>query len=497
MVLATIEAARATALAAENTRRKQLAIVTTLRANLQEGACPTCGRRLDEEEAAIVFDALEERIAELAAEVAASGQRQERAEVEAEAAARQEADLTARAKKITILDGRIAEGVTKVREAAETARCRAAESLAALRAHGLTEAPTESDLTRAQQQASLYQRLANTCGQLRHLERDARQATAERQQAERSLTEIGPVSYDSAEHASAQEALTASRSAAARIEQIDNELARRPGYEADLAAATADLTRLATERATLTVERASLGFDAAALQQAIAAETEALAAEQAARDDEARARIAARDATQQRDNAIAEETRIAGLASKADARRRTADELNRMYSEFARFDQYVAGRVTPHLADHTSELLQSITDGKYDRVVFDENYGLMIYDGDEAVPVERFSGGERDVAALAARLALSRLVGSQATRPPSFLVLDEVFGSLDADRRAQVLSTLSNLSASTEAFRQLFIISHVDDVRLSQIFGEVWRIADVDGVSTVENITRAGGFADL
>jgi len=495
--LARAEAARTTALAAENTRRKQLATVDTLKKNLQEGACPTCGRLLGEEEATFVIETLEDRIAELVAEAAASGQVQRQAKAEAEAAERREGELTARAKQITTLDGRIADGLTKVQEAAETFERLAADCATARTAHDLAADPTTADVTRAQQRATLYQRLAHTSGQVRDYEQAAREAAAERQRADVALTEIGAVNYDPAAHVAAQNALTESRTAAARIGQIESDLARRPGHEADLATATSEMARLATERATLDAERASLGFDAEALRQAINAEAAALAAGQAAREDLAQAQIAARDATQRRDALVADEARIAGLATTADARGRAADELDRMYREFTRFDQYVAGRVTPHLADHASELLQSITDGKYDRVLFDENYGLMIYDGDDPVPVERFSGGERDVAALAARLALSRLVGGQAARPPSFLVLDEVFGSLDADRRAQVLATLSNLSASTEAFRQLFIISHVDDVRLSSIFNEIWRISDVDGVSHFENITRAGGFADL
>ncbi|MDP9365983.1 MAG: hypothetical protein M3Q10_17485, partial [Chloroflexota bacterium] len=91
----------------------------------------------------------------------------------------------------------------------------------------------------------------------------------------------------------------------------------------------------------------------------------------------------------------------------------------------------------------------------------------------------------------------SRLVGAQAAHPPSFLVLDEVFGSLDQDRRTQVLDTLGRLAAGTENFRQLFIVSHVEDVQLSAIVDEVWRVSEVAGVSRFENITRSNALADL
>ena len=72
-------------------------------------------------------------------------------------------------------------------------------------------------------------------------------------------------------------------------------------------------------------------------------------------------------------------------------------------------------------------------------------------------------------------------------------MLDEVFGSLDRDRRHQVLETLGTLSTATDAFKQLFIISHVDDVRASPIFNEVWRITENDdGVSVLENLNASG-----
>jgi DNA repair exonuclease SbcCD ATPase subunit len=79
---------------------------------------------------------------------------------------------------------------------------------------------------------------------------------------------------------------------------------------------------------------------------------------------------------------------------------------------------------------------------------------------------------------------MSELVGSSAVRPPRFLVLDEVFGSLDNERRAQLLETLGSL-ASSGHFQQMFIISHVDDVQLAPVMNEAWTIEERDGVSRV------------
>ena len=149
------------------------------------------------------------------------------------------------------------------------------------------------------------------------------------------------------------------------------------------------------------------------------------------------------------------------------------------------FDQFVARHVGPMLAETTERLLAQVTNSKYSQIRFDENYGIHVFDGDEDFPLSSFSGGERDVVALCARLALSEIVGSAAARPPRFLVLDEVFASLDVDRREQLLETLGVL-ANGGHFRQVFIISHVEDVQQSPVMNEAWTISERDGSSYVE-----------
>jgi exonuclease SbcC len=181
---------------------------------------------------------------------------------------------------------------------------------------------------------------------------------------------------------------------------------------------------------------------------------------------------------------LADRERLQQLAAEAERCGREADELTRMYEEFSRFDRFVAEQIGPLLAAITERLLRDVTDGKYDHVMFDEDYGIRVFDGDQCFPLEGFSGGERDVVALCARLAMSELIGSAATRPPRFLVLDEVFGSLDSDRRAQLLTTLGTLAASAHV-QQMFIISHVDDVQQSPVMNEAWTIEERDGVSRV------------
>src|SRR5699024_3877447 len=106
--------------------------------------------------------------------------------------------------------------------------------------------------------------------------------------------------------------------------------------------------------------------------------------------------------------------------------------------------------------------------------------------------------GERDVIALCARIALSRVIGSQGTHPPGFLVLDEVFGSLDRDRRARLLDMLGAITTTGEHFRQIFMISHVDDVRTAPIFDELWQVAETnDGGSSVHLLAPGADIGEL
>jgi DNA repair exonuclease SbcCD ATPase subunit len=90
------------------------------------------------------------------------------------------------------------------------------------------------------------------------------------------------------------------------------------------------------------------------------------------------------------------------------------------------------------------------------------------------------------------------MIGSQAASPPGFLVLDEVFGSLDRERRSRLLEMLGSISASNESFRQMFIISHVDDVRTAPLFDELWRIEESeDGISQIRSLNGRVEVDDL
>ncbi len=116
-------------------------------------------------------------------------------------------------------------------------------------------------------------------------------------------------------------------------------------------------------------------------------------------------------------------------------------------------------RLRPMLASYATEFLTHLTGGRYTQLELDEEYRFHLMDDGMRKAV--ISGGEQDIVNLCMRLALARLITERAGQPLSLLILDEVFGSLDTDRRQNVLMLLNNLR---DWFEQILIISHIEEI---------------------------------
>jgi exonuclease SbcC len=126
------------------------------------------------------------------------------------------------------------------------------------------------------------------------------------------------------------------------------------------------------------------------------------------------------------------------------------------------FKVYMVGRIRPMLSDYASEMLRRLTDGKYSAMELDENYDVFIYDEGTPYELNRFSGGEEDLANLCLRLAISAVVTERSAIQTNFIILDEIFGSQDAFRKRNIIRALNALS---KKFRQIFLITHIEDMR--------------------------------
>jgi exonuclease SbcC len=162
------------------------------------------------------------------------------------------------------------------------------------------------------------------------------------------------------------------------------------------------------------------------------------------------------------------------------------DELGTLEETLVNFKDHLIGKIAPTLGEMTSEILNLMTEGKYDRIELDDDYQISVDDEGVLHPLGRFSGGEADLANLSLRLAISRIIADRAsTSQMNFLILDEVFGSLDPTRKRSVMAALSGLSSQ---FRQVMLITHVEDIK--DLMSTVIRVEELpDGTSTAKMVS--------
>lgn len=137
-------------------------------------------------------------------------------------------------------------------------------------------------------------------------------------------------------------------------------------------------------------------------------------------------------------------------------------ELAALKDIFSDLKDNLMERIIPALTDIASSMFSDMTDGRYLGLELDDEYNISIYDGDAKYPINRFSGGEMDLANLCLRLAISRLLSDRSGKDLNFLVLDEIFGSQDQSRKRNIMAALSKLE---NQFSQILLITHIDDVK--------------------------------
>ena len=131
------------------------------------------------------------------------------------------------------------------------------------------------------------------------------------------------------------------------------------------------------------------------------------------------------------------------LHARASEVTRKARDLARLVQLLTGFKSSVVASIGDSLAKGAAQLFAELTDGEYEDLKVDpKSYDMEIRDGGVWHPLERFSGSEQDLANLALRVAISEHVRFQSGGVVGLLVLDEVFGALDAQRREQMLVAL-------------------------------------------------------
>ena len=262
---------------------------------------------------------------------------------------------------------------------------------------------------------------------------------------------------------------------------------RADAVRAEHAEAVAAQRAAESRAAELRTQVTALGYEERAYRETREAEQ---AADRARREAElalVQARAAAAAAAESL-SAVAR--RRAERATREAEAQRTAGELA-LHQELDRalgdLRTELNAHLRPDLSDLASGFLADLTRGRYAELELDDDYVATLLDEGDPKPV--ISGGEEDVANLALRLAISQMIAERAGQPLSLLVLDEIFGSLDEDRRMAVVELLRSLA---DRFPQVILITHIDSVR--EGFDRVVRVGyDVArGVAVVQDDPSVG-----
>ncbi|HSE26697.1 MAG TPA: SMC family ATPase [Gemmatimonadales bacterium] len=299
-----------------------------------------------------------------------------------------------------------------------------------------------------------------------------------------------PIAYDADRHATVERLIADLEPAALQVERLRLLAERAATLGGECEAADRIASERAAEAEALRTRLAGLGFTdeahEAARQGWEAAERGRREAEvgavraRAARD--AAERLAA-EAARRREEREARTREIAAVRGDL----LLEQELDRALADL-RTDLNQALR--PDLAELASGFLAELTGGRYSDFELDESYVPLVLEDGEPKPV--ISGGEEDVANLALRLAISQMIAERAGQPLSLLVLDEIFGSLDEERRQSVLDLLRALA---DRFPQVILITHIESVRDG--FDRVLRVEFDRGAGMARVKEDPGGAQDV
>ncbi len=177
-------------------------------------------------------------------------------------------------------------------------------------------------------------------------------------------------------------------------------------------------------------------------------------------------------------------TQLADLESRVGAVQKESETLAVLGVVMREFRSNVISRIVPTLSEISSGLFEELTEAKYNGMELDEDYNIFVYDQGQKYPLDRFSGGEADLANLCLRLAISRVIAERSGASINFLVLDEIFGSQDMIRKRNIMQTFTGLS---KQFGQIILITHIEEVK--DLMGNVIGVKELaDGSSDVSVI---------
>ncbi len=314
----------------------------------------------------------------------------------------------------------------------------------------------QSELSAAERR---LQRIHTAMAEAAQIAEARTELTARLTQATSQLAEL-PVGYDAQRHRTLRDEVVRLQELETKAARVGGMVEREEATRAEKGRVTALCETARTKVVELERQRSELGMDEAAYQRVREAHDRASAESRRA---ELEAVSAAGDAERARtalDNAEQGRRELARLQETLDtleAEKQLHDELDRALTDLRTDLNF---QLRPELAEIASGFLDGLTDGRYAALEFDEDYRVLVME--DGLPKPVISGGEEDLCNLVLRLAISQMIAERAGQAFSLLILDEVFGSLDETRRANVVELLRHLH---DRFEQVIVITHIEQVR--------------------------------
>jgi exonuclease SbcC len=231
----------------------------------------------------------------------------------------------------------------------------------------------------------------------------------------------------------------------------------------DVAANEERLAALDRDLALLTEEAEGFAFDEADHERLGKEADTASGALEDARATEREASDARKDAEKHEASLAASLKRAKETQAKVEELWSEARYVERVAMLLEGFRNHLVARVGPELSREAEALFRELTNQEYDDLMVDEDtLTIRIADGDTYFPIDRFSGSETDLANLALRVAISIQLSRLSGADVGMMVLDEVLGSLDQERKDLMVQTLGRLSGR---FHQLFVVTHAEQIK--------------------------------
>ena len=409
----------------------------------ETAACPLCGNPLD-------ADHRDRMLADFTAEHATLAERYRANKAELRV-------LTGRQKALEAEDAELARALrfrdARQRQAAQAEAAVAEGEIAAAEQATVAGQIAQLDARLAAEDYAPHERaeLAQLTAELAEIGYDADAHEAVRDK----LTELGP--FDARYQRELLPALDSIAGVRARVDELRAQQARR---EAEMADDRAQVTRL--EQAVADLPRLQAALD------------------QVDREVE-KAAQAARRARQEEGAAMQQLDALVTLAEKRSQRLAELETVNAEISIYAQLREafgkkglqaMIIESAIPEVEAEANRLLGRMSDGRMslrletqrEKVTggVAETLDIIISDELGARAYEMYSGGESFRANLALRIAISKLLARRAGAQLQTLVIDEGFGTQDAQGRQRLVEAINSIRHD---FARVIVITHIEELR--------------------------------